>query len=105
MKATKLELQQINSRLAADNQFLREKLSQLNTDLEFTRTVLINTQRKLEDADIRCKKLIASRNHGNPERRALMEQARALAVKTGQNVSTRDLARARAEVGGSGDQA
>lgn len=69
MKGTKLELQQTINRLAADNQYLREKNSEL--------------QAKLEEADHRARKLIASRNHGNPTRRAAMEAARALAMSTG----------------------
>lgn len=76
MKATKLELQQNINRLSDDNQFLREKLSVLSTENNILRA-------KLDEADVRCKKLIASRNHGNPSRRAAMEAARQEAMRTG----------------------
>jgi septal ring factor EnvC (AmiA/AmiB activator) len=76
MKATKLELQQTINRLAADNQFLREKLSVLTTDYS-------RLQAKLDDADHRARKLIAARNHGNSARRAAMEEARRIAMTTG----------------------
>ena len=69
---TKFELQQQVNKLAADNLFLREQLSLLQT--------------RLTDADHRARRLIASHNrnlHGVSDRRVAMEAAREAAKHTG----------------------
>lgn len=67
--ATKLELQ--NALIAKTNE-----LAQANRDIAYLRSML-------NEADIRARKLIASRNHGNPDRRAAMEAARRAALQSG----------------------
>jgi hypothetical protein len=69
--ATKLDLQNtIND--------LTQRLAAANKDIAFLRE-------KLNEADIRAKRLIAASNRrtGNPERRAAMEHAREMARTTG----------------------
>lgn len=96
--ATKLELH----RLAADNATLREQGIALMHDIQMCsdrNRDLLNTitnlqtensflRERLNEADIRAKRLIAASNRrtGNPERRAAMERAREIARSTGQCV-------------------
>jgi hypothetical protein len=71
MKVTKSDLQNT----IAD---LTQRLAAANKDIAFLRG-------KLNEADIRAKRLIAASNRriGNPERRAALEAARARAMATG----------------------
>lgn len=78
-------LRQAVSRLASENQSLREQNSVLSTDNKFLRE-------KLAEADIRARKLISRVNH--PERnaevsarRAAMLAAKEAAMKSGKTVS------------------
>lgn len=73
--ATKYELQ-------AQVTQLSEQLCRANADIAMLRS-------RLNDADIRAKRLIAASNRrtsGNPERRASMEKARQIAMEFGQVV-------------------
>lgn len=74
--ATKLELQQTNIKLAADNNVLREMNSVLATDNKFLRE-------KLADRDHLARKLIASHNRPVSARRVAMDAARAKARELG----------------------
>jgi len=105
---TKLELQQINARLAADNLALREELSVLRTDFvgcseerdDLDRQLdnkcasekkfyeeTLHLKAMLNDADIRARRLISAGNRvksgATSPRRAQMEAARILAMKSG----------------------
>lgn len=101
---TKLELQQINTRLAADNKYLREKNSALSTDWATAvnqctaqQTEIAFLRATLAERDHLARKLIASNNRksvailnafgGNaPTRREAMQEARNLAIASGKVV-------------------
>lgn len=78
--ATKLALQQTNTRLAADNAVLRELNSVLTTDNKFLRE-------QLAERDHLARKLIGRVNRGPVSpRRMEMDAARAAAKQSGQCV-------------------
>ncbi len=70
--ATKQTLQEMNTKLT-------EQLCTANQEIAFLRT-------KLNDADIRARKLISARKHGTFQRSARLEEARRIAMATGQVV-------------------
>ena len=101
MKATKLELQQSLNRVNADLVHALEQLSEARGNIEFLesciqkhvdfadkqRATITELNTKLNEADIRAKRLIASNNRARStevsERRKIMEAARAKAMSAG----------------------
>lgn len=95
--ATKLELQQINTRLASENLTLREQLSREGTDLanvicerNALQQEIAFLRGKLVEADARARKLIAAHNRvrsaETSPRRAAMEAAKIAAMKEGRTI-------------------
>jgi len=99
--ATKLELQQTNTKLAADNLALREQLSVVTTekktaeasviellgDIERQKVKINHLTRLLAEADARTKRVISAANHErkhrNLDRVAAMEEAKRMARESG----------------------